>query len=104
MASRILPVSALLAGVALLLLGSGLLGTLLSVRAGLEGFSTTSIGLVMSAYFAGFLLGTRIAPEVIERVGHIRSFAIFAAVAACTSVLHPLSISVWSWALLRVVT
>lgn len=104
MASRILPVSALLAGVALLLLGSGLLGTLLSVRAGLEGFSTTTIGLVMSAYFAGFLLGTRIAPEIIERVGHIRSFAIFAAIGACTSVLHPIWIGVLPWALLRIIT
>lgn len=104
MASRILPVSALLAGVALLLLGSGLLGTLLSVRAGLEGFSTTAIGLVMSAYFVGFLVGTRIAPELIERVGHIRSFAIFAAVGACSAVLHPLWIGIVPWALLRIVT
>jgi len=104
MASRFLPVSALLAGVALLLLGSGLLGTLLSVRAGLEGFSTTAIGLVMSAYFVGFLLGTRIAPGIIERVGHIRSFAIFAAVGACTAVLHPLWIGIVPWALLRIIT
>ncbi|MHA7835781.1 MAG: MFS transporter, partial [Algiphilus sp.] len=44
------------------------------------------------------------APEVIERVGHIRSFAIFAAIAACTAVLHPLSIGIWSWAVLRVIT
>jgi hypothetical protein len=36
-----------------LLVGGGLLGTLLGVRASLEGFSTTATGLVMSAPVAG---------------------------------------------------
>ena len=47
----VLPLAALLAGVALLLMGSGLLGTLLAVRGGLEGFDETTLGLVMSGYF-----------------------------------------------------
>lgn len=104
MTSRIFPISALLGGVALLLLGGGLLGTLLAVRGGLEGYSTTVIGLVMSAYFVGFLFGTGIAPIVIRRVGHIRAFAIFAAVASTTALVHAIWVDPWVWALLRLLT
>lgn len=104
MTSRIFPVSALLGGVALLLLGGGLLGTLVAVRAGQEGYSTAVVGLVMSAYFVGFLLGTGIAPLVIRRVGHIRAFAIFAAVASTTALVHAVWVDPWIWALLRMTT
>ena len=79
------PLSALLTGVALLLLGTGLLNTLLSVRAVQNGLDSTLLGLVMSAYFVGFILGTFLSPVMIRRVGHIRTFACCAAVAASTS-------------------
>ncbi len=98
------PISSLLAGVALLLAGSGLLGTLLAVRAAQEGFPDRIIGLVMSGYFAGFLFGTWLAPRVIQRAGHIRAFAMFAAIASSTSLLHALLIDPWAWGLLRIIT
>lgn len=104
MASRIIPISALLAGIALLLLGSGLFGTLLAIRGGIEGFSDVVLGLVMSAYFVGFLVGTAVCPSIIARVGHIRAFAIFAAVASTTGVLHAIWVDPWFWALLRMLT
>jgi len=37
------------------MLGDGLQGTLLAVRAGQEGFSATITGLVMSSFYLGFL-------------------------------------------------
>ncbi len=54
---------ALLLGMMLLMLGNGLQGTLLGVRGEIEGFSTFEMSLVMSAYFIGFLGGSRLAPE-----------------------------------------
>ena len=66
---------ALLLGMGLLMVGNGLQGTLLGVRGGIEGFSTTALSIVMSGYFAGFLLGSRMVPEMIKRVGHVRVFA-----------------------------
>ena len=48
---------ALLLGIALMMLGNGLQGSLLGIRAALEGFATTATGIVMSGYFAGFLAG-----------------------------------------------
>ena len=66
---------ALLLGMFLLMVGNGMQGTLLGVRGEIEGFSTLEMSIVMSAYFAGFLGGSRMAPGMIRRVGHVRVFA-----------------------------
>ena len=71
----LVPVTALLAGVAILLTGNGLQGILLPVRAGVEGFGTVSIALVGSSYFAGFAAGCVLGPRMVKGVGHIRTFA-----------------------------
>lgn len=104
MFATIVPLSALLSGVAVLLLGSGLLGTLLGVRGTLEGFGDQVLGLVMSGYFLGFFLGTYFAPAVIRRMGHIRAFAFFGALFACIALVHPLWVDPIGWGLLRVGT
>ena len=96
--------AALLTGVALLLMGSGLLSTLVAVRGGLEGYSEQTLGLVMSAYFAGFFLGTYVAPGLIQRTGHIRAFAFYAGLCAAMVLLHPIFVSPWAWGLLRLGT
>ena len=100
----ILPLSALFTGVAVLLLGSGLLGTLLGVRGTVEGFGDGVLGLVMSAYFLGFFLGTFMAPAVIRRMGHIRAFSFYGALFASTVLLHAIWVNPWGWGLLRVGT
>ncbi len=104
MMKRLLPISSLLFGVALLLAGNGLFGTLLGVRSAAEGWSGRAIGLMMSAYFAGFLLGTFINPRIITRVGHIRAFAIFAALASSAALLQGLLVHPLAWLLLRLLT
>lgn len=104
MIAAIRPLSALFAGVALLLAGSGLLSTVLAVRGRLEGFGDRTIGLIMSAYFVGFFLGTFIAPGLIRRIGHIRAFAFFAALCAATVLLHPILVDAWAWGALRALT
>ena len=50
-------IAALLFAAAILYAGNGLQSTLLSVRGDLEGFPTAIIGLLASAYYAGFILG-----------------------------------------------
>lgn len=83
--------------VAFLMLGNGLLGTLLIVRAGQEEFSSGSIGAMMSAYFSGFTIGALVLPRIIVSVGHVRTFAGFAAVASITALLHAVEVARWSW-------
>src|SRR3954451_24921955 len=63
---------ALLLGIALLMLGHGLQGTLLGVRANLEAFPAAVTGLVMSGYYVGLLIGSLRVPVLVARVGHVR--------------------------------
>jgi len=100
----VLPLTALLASVALLLGGNGLLGTLLAVRSQTEGWGEQTTGLVMSGYFIGFFLGTFTAPPLIRRVGHIRAFAFHAALAAAAVLIFPLWTDPVAWMALRIVT
>lgn len=102
--TQILPLTALLLGVALLLLGSGLLGTLLAVRGGIEGFDSQTLGTIGAMYFVGFLAGTYLGPMMIRRVGHVRAFAFFTAAIACAALLHELLANPWVWGLLRLIT
>ena len=95
---------ALLLGVALIMLGNGLHGTLLGVRATLEGFGTGTTGLVLTGYFAGFMAGSWIVPRLLAQVGHVRVFAALASFASGAALLHTLFVSPLSWGLFRLVT
>ena len=88
---------ALFLGLAFFQLGNGLQGTLLGVRASLEGFSTQITGLIMTAYFVGYLAGSAVGPRLVKNVGHIRVFAALASVMSGAVLLHVVFIdpSVW---------
>jgi len=94
---------ALLSGIAILGLANGLMFTLLGIRMSLDGVPGTVIGLVGSTYYAGMLAGTLWCGRVIRRVGHIRAFTVFAAVASIAALLHTLIGPAWVWAGLRAV-
>lgn len=104
MLPHLLPIGALLAGIALLLLGTGLLNTVLALRGSLEGYSDATLGLIGSAYFIGFFAGTFVAPPLIRRMGHVRAFAFFAAATAGCVLLHALLVSAPVWFGLRIIT
>jgi MFS family permease len=93
----------LLGGLGLLLVGVGLLGTLLGVRAAQESFGNLETGLIMAGYYGGYVAGTILAPRVVRNVGHIRSFATFAAVGSASSLSFGLFVAPWFWFLLRVI-
>ncbi len=94
---------ALLLGMGLLMVGNGLQGTLLGVRGEIEGFSTLEMSFVMSAYFVGFLGGSRLAPEMIRRVGHVRVFAALASFISAVMIMYPMLTDPIAWSLGRVV-
>ncbi len=87
----------------LLMVGNGLQGTLLGVRGDIEGFSAFEMSLVMSAYFVGFLGGSRLAPYLIRRVGHVRVFAALASFISAVFILYPAVADPWAWTAMRVV-
>ena len=102
--SLLLPLASLLSGVGMLVVGTGLMFSAIGAQAGLVNFSGLVTGLIMSAYFAGFIFGTFACPAIIRRVGHIRAFAAMASIASCLPLLHVLWIGPWFWGFLRFVT
>lgn len=95
---------ALFLGFAIICLGHGLQGTLIGVRAVLEGFSFISTGLIIAGYYFGFLGGSIIIPLFIERVGHIRVFAALASLASIAILLHSLFLDPTVWFLIRMLS
>lgn len=103
MTRTIAPFVALLFATAILLMGNGLFGTLVPLRAGIEGFATSTIGFLGSIYFIGFLAGCILGPHIVRRAGHIRSFAALAGTASVIPLIHVLEIDPYIWAVLRVI-
>jgi MFS family permease len=104
MKNALAPVAALLLSVSLLLTGQGLMGTLLPVRATIEGFSFVSIGTFGAVYFLGFAIGCLKGGELVQRVGHVRVFLAMAALASAAPLLHGLVVTPIAWSVLRFLT
>lgn len=85
------------------MIGNGLQGTLLGVRGEIEGFTTLQMSFVMSAYFVGFLGGSRLAPEMIRRVGHVRVFAALASFISAVMIMYPMLTDPIAWSIGRVI-
>lgn len=90
-------------GVGLLVMGNGLQGTLVGVRAGLEGMSEEMVGVVMSAYFVGLVLGSVYAPRLVEQAGHVRAFAALASIVSAVALCFAIFVSSPIWMVLRLV-
>lgn len=93
---------ALLLGILLLMIGNGLQGSLMGIRGAIEEFSTAELSVITSAYFIGFLFGSRMTPELIRRVGHIRVFAALGSFISAVLILYPTITEPWAWVLLRI--
>lgn len=91
-------------GIGLLMLGNGLQGSLLGLRASEEGFGNGLIGIVMANFFLGFLVGSIWATHAIRRVGHIRVFAALAALASTAILVQSVFVDPLTWGLMRLVT
>ena len=95
---------ALFLGMALIMLGNGLSNSLLGLHASYKGFSISATGLVMSGYYVGMIIGAKLVPVMVQRVGHIRSFGALASLASTAILVHYLFIEPWVWWTLRFIT
>ncbi len=91
-------------GIALIMLGGSLQGTLIGVRGSLENFSINLLGMVVTGYFIGFLLGSVAVPRMVAHVGHVRVFAALASLASTAAIAHLLLIDPWAWFAIRVLS
>ena len=104
MASVLYKTWALFFGFAIISLAHGLQGTLLGVRAIIEGFSFIATGLVVAGYYLGYLSGSIIIPILLKRVGHIRVFAALASLASIAILLHSVFLEPYMWFFIRILT
>ena len=82
-------------------LANGFFGTFVSLRVAIENFAAS--GLVLSAYFGGFTVGALRCGSIIERIGHIRSYAAFAGLVATATAIMPLLVGSLAWVILRAI-
>lgn len=90
-----------LMAILLLMLGNGFFLSFTSLRLDALGFDEWIVGLVHSAYYLGMLIGAARAEGVINRVGHIRGYAAYAAIGTICLMLQGLTPHPAAWVLIR---
>ena len=82
-----LSIGLLLLSTALLISGSGLMNTLVSLKFKIAGKSELLIGCIAAMYFSGMLFGSLKISKLIKIVGYVKSFSTLASIMAITSIL-----------------
>lgn len=93
--------TALFAGMCFLFAGNALIISSIGVIMKNNGVSSLAVGIVSSCFFIGAMCGTIFSQKIISRIGHIRSFGLFAAGFGIAAMLHALSDNLIFWAVLR---
>ncbi|SFP34857.1 Predicted arabinose efflux permease, MFS family [Nitrosomonas cryotolerans] len=93
----------LLGGTAAFVAGNSLLGIVLPLRMEAAGYPVALTGAIMAAYYLGLAFGGLRGKRVILRIGHIRAFAVFAALAAATTLAYATISHPAVWVFLRIV-
>lgn len=96
-------VSAPLLSLLLVMFGNTYFMSFLAIKMKMDGHDAQAVGNLSSAYFLGFVIGAFIIEKLIERIGHIRSFTLFAALTSALAIAMGLYVSPWFWMLLRLV-
>lgn len=93
---------AIVAGALILQVAGTIVNTVVPLQMAIASQPPLLIGLVASSYSLGFLLGCFANPFLVRRVGHIRGFAVFAALQAVSTLSFPLLPEAW-WGASRLV-
>ncbi|MGB8818731.1 MAG: MFS transporter [Rhizobiaceae bacterium] len=100
----ILTVLPLLTGTLFMLVANGMQGMIMPLRGQWEGFSVTELGWLGTGWAAGFVIGCLTVPKIIAKVGHVRAFAVFAAINAIIALLSGLIVDPLPWLAMRCAT
>lgn len=96
-------VLAVVAGLTILQAAMAALAVSVTLNLRAAGTSNAVLGIIASCFAAGFLIGTLLSPREIARIGHIRAFALFAAIATVAALVLGAGISPFGWALVQLV-
>lgn len=87
----------------LMLLGSGLLTTYISLRLASEQVSGGMIGAIIAANYIGLVIGGKVGHNLIARVGHIRAYVACAGIITASVLGHGLTDILPLWIFLRMI-
>src|SRR5215469_17299066 len=96
-------IGTLIVATSVIQLANGFFTTFISLRVAAANFNATLAGLILSSFFAGFTLGALRGAEIIERVGHIRAYAVFAGSVVAATAAMPILTGPISWVILRAI-
>jgi MFS family permease len=91
-------------GMTLIAPGSGLMATFTPTRLKLLDFSEGEVGMVVTGFSIGLLLGCFFAGPLVRRVGHIRALAFFCSLAGLSILAMSAEPSLHLWTVARVAT
>ena len=87
----------------LMLLGSGLLTTYISLRLTAIHVSGALIGAIIAANYIGLVIGGKVGHFLIARVGHIRAYVACAGIITAAVLSHGLTEYIPAWVVLRLI-
>lgn len=85
----------------IVMLGSGFFNTYASLRISIEGYPSWVIGVLNASYYGGVMLGSIYIERLIDRIGHIRTFAICASINSAVILTQSFMIGPTSWTFFR---
>ena len=97
----ILSILAIISSTVILQIGNNMVAPLLVLRANAAAENLSYIGLIPTAYGVGFVFGCVWGPKLINKVGHIRAFAVAAAILCTLSIIMHLSLNTESGIIIR---
>ena len=95
---------ALFCGLFLIMVGNGLLGVIIGLRANNAEFAYHFNWIANGRIFPGLFLGALFVPKIVSNVGHIRTFGALSAIASSAALLHIINQDPIFWTLIRILT
>ena len=102
MLKAVQPVVPVLLGIILIEAALGIVGAVMGIQMASRDVPSFLIGIVFSAYFVGFLAGSQTCERLIDRVGHIRAFGVFAVVTSIATLLLAVTSNIYAWIIFKI--
>ncbi len=89
--------------VSVFVLARGIMGSYIPLRADIEGFSITAIGILQGTPFLGIALGGMLSLYMIRLVGHIRTFGVCLSLVSVAPLIQAMYTDIYWWVFAQII-